>query len=178
MSGMLTELFLIRHAEPNRTTGLPYAIMPGPPLTLRGEEEAVQAGHWLRERGIERLLSSPFTRASATATTIGQLIGVEPVLIETLREVAPDETHLQVRSRIADLLNQLDDSPVQRVALVTHGGCILAALQHTTCDRIDLSRHRYDYGNHTPTAGIWHGIRAEQSWRWSLAFYPDMAVES
>ncbi len=178
MFNMLTELFLIRHAEPDRTTGLPYAVMPGPPLTLRGEEEAVQAGHWLRGRGIERLLSSPFTRARVTAATIGQLIGLEPTLIETLREVAPGETHPEVRARIADLLNQLDDSTLQRVALVTHGSCILAALQHTTNDRIDLSGHRYDYGNHTPTSGVWHGLRTDHGWRWSLAFRPDMAVES
>ncbi|PMP74715.1 MAG: histidine phosphatase family protein, partial [Roseiflexus castenholzii] len=26
---MLTELFLIRHAEPDRATGLPYAVLPG-----------------------------------------------------------------------------------------------------------------------------------------------------
>ncbi|GIW02464.1 histidine phosphatase family protein [Roseiflexus sp.] len=175
---MLTELFLIRHAEPDRATGLPYAVLPGPPLTLRGEEEAVQAGHWLRERGIERLLSSPFTRASATATTIGQLIGLEPTLVETLREVAPGETHPEVRARIAGLIDQLDDTSLQRVALVTHGSCILAALQHTTNDRIDLSGHRYDYGNHTPTAGIWHGVRTEHGWRWSLAFYPGRATES
>lgn len=147
-------------------------------MTLRGEEEAVQAGHWLRDRGIERLLSSPFTRTVATATVIGQLIGLTPTVIDALREVAPGEQHPEVRSRIADLLNQLDDTPLQRVALVIHGGCILAALQYTTGDRIDLSAHRYDNGNHTPTAGIWHGVRTDQGWRWSLAFHPDMAVES
>jgi 2,3-bisphosphoglycerate-dependent phosphoglycerate mutase len=178
MFSMLNELFLIRHAAPDRTTGLPYTVMPGPPLTLRGEEEAVQAGHWLRDRGIERLLSSPFTRTVATATVIGQLIGLTPTVIEALREVAPGEQHSEVRARIADLINQLDDTPLQRVALVTHGGCILAALHYTTGDRIDLSGHRYDNGNHAPTAGIWHGVRTDQGWRWSLAFRPDMAVES
>ena len=106
MFSMLNELFLIRHAAPDRTTGLPYTVMPGPPLTLRGEEEAVQAGHWLRDRGIERLLSSPFTRTVATATVIGQLIGMTPTVIEALREVAPGEQHSEVRARIADLINQ------------------------------------------------------------------------
>ncbi|MGQ9548504.1 MAG: histidine phosphatase family protein [Roseiflexus sp.] len=175
---MLTELFLIRHAEPDRTTGLPYTVMPGPPLTLHGEEEAVQAGHWLRDRGIEHLLSSPFTRTVATATMIGQLIGLTPTVIEALREIAPGEQHPEVRARIADLLNQLDDTALRRVALVTHGGCILAALQYTTGDRIDLSGHRYDNGNHAPTAGIWHGVRNDHGWRWSLAFRPDVAVDS
>ncbi len=177
MFSMLNELFLIRHAAPDRTTGLPYTVMPGPPLTLRGEEEAVQAGHWLRDRGIERLLSSPFTRTVATATVIGQLIGLTPTVIEALREVAPGEQHSEVRARIADLLNQLDDTPLQCVALVTHGSCILAALRHTTSDRIDLSGHRYDNGNPAPTAGIWHGVRTDQGWRWSLAFCPNMALE-
>lgn len=175
---MLDELFLIRHAEPDRTTGVPYNIMPGPPLTLRGEQEAVEAGHWIRERGVERLLSSPFTRARVTAETIARLNGLELSIIDHLREGAPGERHDQVRARVAELLGQLDDSPFQRVALVTHGCCVLAVLQHTTRDRIDLSEHRYDYGNHAPTAGIWHGIRTEHGWRWELAFRPGASHDS
>ena len=174
---MISELFVIRHAEPDRTTGVPYNIMPGPPLTMRGEQEAIQAAHWARERGIERLLASPFTRARVTAETIAQLNGLELTIIEHLREAAPGERHEQVRDRVAELLIQLDDSPLRRVALVTHGCCVLAILQNTTNDRIDLGSHRYDYGNHAPTAGIWHGVRGDNAWRWELAFRPGVASE-
>lgn len=174
---MITELYVIRHAEPDRSTGVPYNLMPGPPLTLQGEQEAIQAGHWMRQRGIERLLSSPFTRARATAETIAQLNGLDLTLAEHLREGAPGERHEEVRARVAELLAQIDDSPAQRVALVTHGCCVLAMLQNTTNESIDLSAHRYDYGNPSPTAGIWYGMRGERTWRWEFVFRPGVATE-
>ena len=49
---MLEELYLIRHAMPDRSTGVPYNIMPGPPLTPIGQQEAVQTAFWLGGRGI------------------------------------------------------------------------------------------------------------------------------
>jgi 2,3-bisphosphoglycerate-dependent phosphoglycerate mutase len=78
----------------------------------------------------------------------------------------------QVRARVAELLAQVEDSPLGRVALVTHGACIRALLQHTTGSRIDLSGHVYDNGNCAPTAGVWRGTRADDRWTWELAFRP------
>ncbi len=40
-------------------------------------------------------------------------------------------------------------------------------------DTIDLNGHRYDYGNYSPTAGIWHGVRRPNGiFDWQLAFKP------
>ena len=41
-----------------------------------------------------------------------------------------------------------------------------------TDDRIDLKPHVYDYGNCTPTAGVWHGRRGDNCWKWDLVFRP------
>jgi 2,3-bisphosphoglycerate-dependent phosphoglycerate mutase len=174
---MLQELYLVRHAAPDRTTGVPYNLPPGPPLTPAGHQEAIQAADWLRGRGIEHLFSSPFLRTKATAETIQHALEVGLTCVEKLGEGAPGESLAQVRARVSELLGQLDDSPLTRIAIISHGACLLGLLLHTTNDRIDLSNHRYDHGNNTPTAGIWHGIRGENGWRWTLAFRPEQGMQ-
>jgi 2,3-bisphosphoglycerate-dependent phosphoglycerate mutase len=169
---MLEEIYLIRHAAPDRASGITYNVPPGPPLTAAGHREAAQAAEWLAARRPQHVFCSPFLRTMATAEAIVDRLGLPLTYVEALREGGPGEQHAAVRARIAELLTQLDDGPLASVALVTHGVCILALLQHTTGDKIDLSRHRYDYGNHAPTAGIWHGVRGEGNWRWDLAFRP------
>ncbi|HJZ47006.1 MAG TPA: histidine phosphatase family protein [Roseiflexaceae bacterium] len=173
---MLEELYLIRHATPDRTTGVPYNIMPGPPLAPIGQQEAVQTAYWLAGRGVERLLASPFDRTRATAETIAGQLGLEITFAEALREGGPGETMEQIRARMAELLAQLDDSPLHNAALITHGAPIRALLLHTTGDRIDLKPHAYDNGNCTPTAGVWHGRRGDNCWKWELAFRPSADV--
>ena len=173
---MLEELYLIRHAAPDRSTGVPYHTMPGPPLTPIGQQEAVQTAYWLGGRGIERLLASPFDRTRATAEAIAAQLGLEITFAEALREGAPGETMERISARTAELLTQLDDSPLRSAALVSHGAPIRALLLHTTGDRIDLKSHTYDFGNCAPTAGVWHGRRGDNCWVWELAFRPSAEV--
>ena len=169
---MLEELYLVRHAAPDRTTGMPYNILPGPPLTTDGQAEAEQTAGWLVDRGVEHLLASPFERTRATADTIGGMLELPITFVDALREAGPGETLEQIRARVAELLVQIEDSPLRRVMLVTHGACIRALLQHTTGDRIDLSGHAYDNGNCAPPAGVWRGVRGDGGWKWELAFRP------
>lgn len=169
---MLAELYLIRHAAPNRDLKLPYNILPGPPLTPVGEQEAAQTARWLVGHNIEHLLASPFARARATAEAVAEALELPLMIVDALREGGPGETNEQIRARVAELLAQIDDSPLRCVGLVSHGAPIRALLLHTTDGRIDLSRHVYDYGNNTPTAGVWHGVRGEAGWRWELVFRP------
>jgi 2,3-bisphosphoglycerate-dependent phosphoglycerate mutase len=171
---MLEELFLIRHAAPDRSTSVPYHIHPGPPLTPIGEREAVQTGQWLRGRGVEQLFSSPFIRTRTTAEAIAHELDLPISFTEALREGAPGEKMDQIRLRMAELLTPLDDSALRRVALVSHGAPIRALLEHTTNDRIDLKPHTYDYGNCSPTAGVWHGRRGDGCCLWELVFRPDL----
>ena len=169
---MLEEIYLIRHAAPNRGLGIPYNILPGPPLTENGRQEAVLTATWLEGRGIEYLFASPFERASTTADIIADRLGIPFTYTNALCECAPGEKFDQVRARVAELLSQIDDGPLRSVALVSHGAPILGILQHTTNHRIDLRNHVYDYGNNTPTAGIWRGVRGDNCWQWELVFRP------
>jgi 2,3-bisphosphoglycerate-dependent phosphoglycerate mutase len=151
---------------------MPYNIMPGPPLTPAGEREAAQTARWLAERGVQHLLASPFARARATAEAVAAETNLPLTFVDALREGGPGESMDQVRARVAELLTQVEDSPLGRVALVTHGACIRALLQHTTDSRIDLAGHVYDNGNCAPTAGVWRGTRTDERWTWELAFRP------
>lgn len=176
---MLQELYLVRHATADRASGVPYHTLPGPPLTPAGRLEAAQAAGWLAGRGITHLFASPFVRTRETAEVIAQRLNLTVTCLDLLREGAPGESLQQIRQRVADLVPQLDDGPATHVAIISHGAPIQALLQHTTSDRIDLSKHRYDYGNSTPPAGIWHAVRCPGgAWRWELAFRPQITHEA
>jgi broad specificity phosphatase PhoE len=169
---MLEELYLVRHATPDRSIVMPYNVLPGPPLTPAGQQEAEQTARWLADRHVEHLLASTFARARATAEALSDAVGLPVTFVDALREGGPGENMEQIRARVAELLAQIEDSPLQRVALVSHGACIRALLQHTTDNRIDLAGHIYDNGNCTPAAGVWRGVRGDGGWKWDLAFRP------
>lgn len=169
---MLEELFLVRHAAPDRSLNIPYYVPPGPPLAAQGHAEAAQAAAWLAARGIEQIIASPFERTSQTAAALAEWLGLDLTFTSALQEGAPGEPFAHIRARVTELLAQLDDGPLRRIALVTHGACVRALLLHTTNDRIDLRGHAYDNGNCAPTAGIWRGVRAADGWQWTLAFRP------
>lgn len=174
---MLDEIFLIRHAAPDRSTGVPYQIHPGPPLTEAGRAEAAELAIWLENRNVERVFCSPFERTTQTAAAIMDRLGLEVTFVESLREGAPGERSESIHDRVGGLLAQVEDSELRRVAFVTHGACVKAVLELTTDKKIDLKGHNYDFGNPAPTAGVWHGTRFDGMWRWELAFRPGQTGE-
>jgi 2,3-bisphosphoglycerate-dependent phosphoglycerate mutase len=172
---MVQEIYVLRHAAPDRTSTIPYNIPPGPALTAVGQREARQAAQWLRDRAIDIAYVSPFHRTRQTALIVSEQLRMPFSILEEIREGAPGEQHDMVRTRIRGVLATLDQVAPARVMLVTHGCCVLATLQLTTNDTIDLSQHRYDYGNQSPTAGIWHGVRRSDGlFDWQLAFKPEL----
>jgi broad specificity phosphatase PhoE len=172
----LTDLYLIRHGHPQLGTGIAYDRPPGPPLSEVGLAEARLAGLYLAGRGIQRLYASPLERALGTAQAIGAEIGAAPAVDEALAEHRADETFDGVTRRLSAFLNRLRDEPADRVALVTHGSPIKAALHILTLGRIDLTGHVYSNGNHAPTAGIWHARSLDGVWHLELAFKPAAAT--
>ncbi len=153
---MLTDLYLIRHGQPAMGAAVPYNTPPGPGLTERGRAEAAQAAAFLAGRGVEGLFASPFARTAQTAEILAEALGLPVTLTALAQEHGPAESFEQVRGRIAELIAALDDGPHRRVALVTHGSPIRAALHELSKDKIDLSRHVYSGGNPAPPCGIWH----------------------
>lgn len=172
---MVHEIYILRHAAPDRTSSIPYNIPPGPPLTAIGRKEALQAGVFLQNRQIDAVYVSPFMRTRQTAAIVSEHVVAPFAYVDSIKEGAPGESHRDIRARVRGLLDELNGRVISSVMLVTHGCCVLATLQETTNDAIDLSGHKYDYGNHSPTAGIWHGVRqATGVYAWDLVFTPSV----
>src|SRR2546430_16908216 len=115
---MIEDLSLVRHAAADRGLATPYNVVPGPPLTPIGRQEAEQAARWLAGRGVEHLFASPFARTRATAEAISAALELPITFVEALREGGPGETVEQIRARAIDLLAQIDDGSLRCVALV------------------------------------------------------------
>jgi 2,3-bisphosphoglycerate-dependent phosphoglycerate mutase len=170
---LLSDIYLIRHGAPAQNAAIPYNTPPGPGLSERGRAEARQAAAFLADRGVERLFASPFARTTQTAEVLADALGLPATFTSLLQEHGPGETFDTVRERVRELLAAAADAPQQRVAFVTHGSPIRAALLELSREKIDLSRHNYPGGNPAPTCGIWHVHRLdEQHLRFELVFKP------
>lgn len=170
---MLTDLYLIRHGQPVQNSAIPYQTMPGPALAERGRAEAAQVAAFLADKAVEHLFVSPFARTTQTAEILVHALRLAATFTGHVQEHGPGESFEQVRARITDLLAALDDSPHRRVAFVTHGSPIRAALHEISADKIDLSRHVYPGGNPAPPCGIWHvQFLSAENHRFELIFRP------
>ncbi|GAB4207850.1 MAG: hypothetical protein OHK0022_36590 [Roseiflexaceae bacterium] len=95
------KVFLIRHAQSEenildlrtKTTFEEYnAVLrrsPAAALTPLGEQQASTVAERMARERIERLYSSPFQRALATAAVIGAATSLTPQIVDDLREVLP-----------------------------------------------------------------------------------------
>ena len=83
----MARLILIRHAESVANAERRFTHGPYEPLTVRGREEAQRTGRQLLGRvDPVALYASPFVRALETARLIGAALGLEPRVVEDLRE--------------------------------------------------------------------------------------------
>ena len=92
----MATLILIRHGESLGNAERRFTRGSDEPLTDRGREEARVAGRWVAARyEPTALYASPFARAHETALLIGEAIGLEPEIVEDLREQYFGELHGQ-----------------------------------------------------------------------------------
>jgi len=83
----MARLILIRHGESVANSERRFTHGPHEPLSRRGREEALARARLLLERfDPVAIYSSPFVRALETAQLIGRVLGLEPVVVEALRE--------------------------------------------------------------------------------------------
>jgi 2,3-bisphosphoglycerate-dependent phosphoglycerate mutase len=169
---VLTDIFLIRHATPDRSTRIPYRVAPGPGLTAAGKDEARQAGRFLANKAIEHLFVSPFTRTSETAEQLVAIIGLPVTFTRLIEENSIDEDHQRVQRRTSEFLHSLDEAAFQRVGIVSHGWPIRQMLIALTHGQVHLDSYCDQNGNPLPPAGIWHARRQNGVWHAHLAFCP------
>lgn len=83
----MARLILIRHGESVANAEGRFTVGPFEPLTKRGREEAVAIARVVVKRfDPVALYASPFVRALETARQMGAIVGLEPRVIEELRE--------------------------------------------------------------------------------------------
>ncbi len=164
--------YLIRHAEPEKGTGIRYDVPPGPPLSAKGREEAQQAAAFLADKGIRRLFCSPLVRARDTAGIIGHVLRLQPIPDERLAEHRSDEAFEAVIARVQAFWEAHAADGDGPLALVTHGSPIRALLTMLGDGRLDWSRYQFADNNIVPTAGIWQAERVADGWKLELVFVP------
>jgi probable phosphoglycerate mutase len=83
----MARLILIRHAESVANAERRFTHGSYEPLTSRGRDHAVRTGRLLQGRfDPVALYASPFVRALETARLLGAVLGLEPRVVEDLRE--------------------------------------------------------------------------------------------
>ncbi|MBO1330649.1 histidine phosphatase family protein [Streptomyces sp. VRA16 Mangrove soil] len=84
---MPSRLLLVRHGQTTWHAENRYAGISDVPLTAEGLAQADDLGVWAKERGVDAVVCSPLSRARRTAAPAATALGVEPDVVEGLREV-------------------------------------------------------------------------------------------
>ena len=171
-------IFLIRHATPDWSrTDIPYFTPPGPPLTAQGEAEAVQLSAYLREAGVQQILTSPLERCQRTAQIAAESLALPFTVDNGLTEWKPGDKDDEIKARFRPVWEQAQtySNQVGPVALITHGGPIALWLSELGVDKLVIDHHKklFDRNNPLPPAGVWRAERINGSWSLSLAFVPE-----
>ncbi|OGL34720.1 hypothetical protein A3F65_03430 [Candidatus Saccharibacteria bacterium RIFCSPHIGHO2_12_FULL_47_16b] len=142
-------IYFVRHGESEaNATGLAAGKELNSPLTAGGREQAKQAGHDLKNKNVELIVSSSLIRAHETAKIIAQIVGydlseivirddfieraygihsnksndeyLEAARANTLHKSA--ETAESMYDRTVKGLDWLKKRPETKIVLVSHGG--------------------------------------------------------
>ena len=144
---LLRDVIVIRHAEPLIERHRPPTEWR---LSLRGREASYELGACLAPIGLRRIVTSPEEKARATASVLGEVLGVSVVADDRLREVQrpwADDSFAELVARylegerieewepIEQVVSRLEDFLVNcpsegPIGVVTHGTamtCLLLA---------------------------------------------------
>ena len=122
-------LWLVRHGLPDYRGGRPGDLLPGPPLSTVGYDQAAQAARRLQSCAVETIYSSPLSRTRQTADVMAQVLGRPVVVDHALREWHRTERLHEVGVRLTSwLVGWLRSGEANAVA-VSHASPILAILR-------------------------------------------------
>lgn len=164
--GSATELVLSRHGQTVWHQENRYAGVTDVDLTAVGVHQAELLAQWARLERPDALAVSPVRRARETAQPVAVALGMEPVVIEGLREVSfgvaegHTLTELEGDSDGADMVRRFRGDPVAhpfpgaeapdaaaargadalRGIAAAHPGCTVLVVAHNTLLRLALCR--------------------------------------
>jgi broad specificity phosphatase PhoE len=126
-----------------------------------------------------RIYHSPLERTKRTAALAASVCGAELLESFAIAEWRRDENEAAVLSRVRTLFMHAvhESTQIGPVALVTHGGCVLALLNHLGVAEAEVSHYRsqFDHRNPLPPAAVWRAARRSPTHLWDmrLAFAPN-----
>jgi broad specificity phosphatase PhoE len=161
---------LVRHGEVHNPERIYYGRLPGYQLSATGRQQAVAAGHYLKDRPLVVLYASPMERAQETAQLIVQQretplpIITEERLIEVhspydgvshdvleptnfdhyTGSVAPHEQPGDIRRRVRAFIAEMRTKHSgQEIAAVSHGDVVVAMFMFAMQqEEHDIGRNR------------------------------------
>lgn len=158
-------LWVVSHGESTwNAVGRAQREIAHPPLTARGTTQAYAAGYALRNKKIDRVVSSDAVRAKQTAQAMATVLGVRTTVDGRLRERGWRRT-----GTLTDVDShrpaQLED-PTERVrtvlldlaamqgctAVVTHGDIVCAILDMLHAR--DATTHQWRTGTDVPNGSV------------------------
>lgn len=155
------KLYLIRHAKPAISE---YKGFPGPSLGEEGEEQARIIADYLKDKNIQQILASDYTRVKETMQPFLLLhphlnVNEHIALREREKEV---ESHSSLVNRVHDWFRVNQDMILQKnTAIFSHCGPINMILSYLDPEKtIFKYPHEDVWGCHTPLGKIW-----EMEWK-------------
>ena len=135
------KIYLIRHAEEGEDQS----------LSKKGQEQALELAHWLKDKSVRALYSSDRKRASETAEIVAPNLKLDLQILpkmEEVRELEPLESIEEARERAeGGLLHAVGKNPGRNIALVAHSKLIRELLAK-------LELKEFVEGEDLPNAGI------------------------
>ena len=83
-----TRMYLVRHGATQMTAENRFSGAIGADLSDEGRHQAARLGHRLKDDGIAAVYASPLARSMDTARIIAGSCGLQPVMVDGLREIS------------------------------------------------------------------------------------------
>lgn len=104
------DLLVVRHGRPIRHEVDGEHESADPPLSELGQQQAKRAAEYLKDEGIDHIVSSTMRRAHETAMPLAELLGLDIELIDDLKE-----TDHKAKSYVPAEEMDLDDPVVAKI---------------------------------------------------------------
>lgn len=122
------DLIIVRHGRPERVEDLAHAADPG--LTDIGHAQAEAVARFLLGEQVDHVVSSPMLRARQTAQPLADALGMDPQIIDDLREIDAENNQYipteELKAEGGEAWQAVVDNPE-----MLHGGADIEAFADT-----------------------------------------------
>lgn len=99
----MTKFYIVRHGQSEGNALRKFLGHTDLGLTELGHKQGKKTAEYLKDKGIDAIYSSDLVRAYDTAKYLGDMLGIEPVKSQNLREIFAGEWEGRALTEIIDL---------------------------------------------------------------------------